>query len=227
VKQPILQQREDGRSVFVTRYHDRGGMAVSAGEGYVFDVTRPMGQLKADTMQGLTEALIDTAYGAGEPNIAQWLGSKRMLAAEPLKAAAAATAGGDLRGSSHGAQPARGVRRSRVQALLEPQGSGWMLRLTQGDTRGQDYSHPVTEPVAEFRQQVIDDLKTGLAQAAWRERRPDAMAFLSDLSVSHIEDPRADYGVSFKVEKAASGNRYDMGAPVLRPVPGGRDRPQP
>lgn len=225
MKQPILMQRENGAAAFVTRYHQRGETMTSAGDRYEFDVTRQVRRVEADTVQGLTEALIDTAYAAGEPNIAQWLSSKRLLAAEPMEQAAQVVNGGQA-----GAAP----RTARIEPRLEQQDKGgWTLRLSHADeasgyvrsAAGGAHNHVVTGEMARFRQETIEAHKTRLTQLAWRERQPEAMAFLNDLAVSHVDDLHSDYGVRFNVERAESTRRLDLGAPVLRPIPGGRAQP--
>ncbi|MAJ63696.1 MAG: hypothetical protein CL558_13185 [Alphaproteobacteria bacterium] len=218
MKQPILQTQQDGRTVFVTKYHQRGEQVISAGDRYEFDVTRSVSRVDSDTIQGLTESLIDAAYAAGEPNIAQWVSTKRLMAAEPLKAAA--SAGGQA--AAQAGRPAR--RAANFESMLEQQGEGWMLRVNRaGDVDGRSgFSHPVTQQMAERRQSTIDAHLTELSQSAWRERRPDAMAFVQGLSVSHAEDRRADYGVSFSVEAKPQAPSLRPDGPMLRSIPGGR-----
>ena len=220
MKQPILQSRNDGRTVFVTKYRHQGDALVSAGERYEFDVTRGISQIKADTIQGLTEALIDKAYGSGEPNVAAWISTKRHLAAEhqqqPLDATA--TVGG------------RPQRARPVEPMLEPQGEGWMLRLQHRDQASGyvpsrqpgGYTHPVTQQIGEMRAALIDQHLTTLAQAAWSEKRPDAMAFVKALAVGHREDRTAAYGLNFAIENAPSAPSMMPGGPRLRAIPGGR-----
>ena len=65
MKQPILQTQQDGRTVFVTKYHQRGEQVISAGDRYEFDVTRSVSRVDSDTIQGLTESLIDAAMTLG------------------------------------------------------------------------------------------------------------------------------------------------------------------
>ncbi|MBV6632293.1 MAG: hypothetical protein KI792_04560 [Alphaproteobacteria bacterium] len=232
-QQPKLLQQDDG-AVFTTRYHERGDSIVSAGPRYEFDVTKRLRQIEADTVQGLNEALIDTAYGAGEPNIAAWISTKRGLgqikAVQPEQSAAPS----GLAANGNPTPGARGARPAGVQPLLEQQGAGWMLRLTHADaesgyirtSRPGGISHPVTEEMADYRQGVIDAHMTRLAQAAWSEREPEAMSFLRDLSVEHADDASADYGVSFAVERQqTNGNVLGLATPTLTPMTPRRPEP--
>ena len=220
MKQPILQNRDDGRTVFVTRYHQRGSDVVSAGGQYEFDVTRGVGQIKSDTVQGLTEALIDEAYGSGEPNIAAWISTKRHLAAEHQQQTIAATA-------MVGGRP---ERRRSVEPLLEPQGTGWMLRLQHQDQASGyvpsrqpgGFAHGVTEQISEMRAELVDQHMTRLAQEAWRDQRGDVMAFVKGLTVTAEQDHRAEYGIGFAIEPTAPNQAPTPSAPMLRAIPGGR-----
>ncbi|MEO0391831.1 MAG: hypothetical protein AAF213_01145 [Pseudomonadota bacterium] len=220
MKQPILQDRQDGRTVFVTKYHQRGDEVVSAGERFEFDVTRPVKQIKADTIEGLNEALIDRAYGSGEPNIAQWISTQRHLAAEHHQQPQAhqATAGG------------RPSRDRAVDPVLETQGDGWMLRLQHRDQNSGyvpsrqpgGFAHPVTEQIATLRSDLIEQHIAKLGQMAWREKRPDAMRFVQDLAVDYRESRTTDYGVYFAIDQATPNRHLRPEGPMLQAIPGGR-----
>ncbi|MEM6902996.1 MAG: hypothetical protein AAF556_07140 [Pseudomonadota bacterium] len=239
-QQPKLLQNDDGAAVFATRYHVRGEQVVSAGPRYEFDVTKRLRQVEADTVQGLNEALIDTAYGAGEPNIAAWISTKRGLGAPKSSAADMGAAIGVANSNSqsvHGnaGRGARsGGRPAGIQPLLEQQGSGWMLRLTHEDAdsgyvrsaKPGGMSHPVTDEMAAFRQEVIDQHLTTLRQSAWSERATEAMGFINDLAVSHVDDTRADYGVNFSVERQQS-NVHSLGLATPTLTPGSPRKPEP
>ena len=209
MNEPVLIQ-DNGQAKFATRYHQRGDAVVSAGQRYEFDVTPAIKKIETDTRLGLMDALIDTAYGDGQSNIAQWLNTKQGIAATVHP-----------QSNTNTVTPIRREGRlPQIAAKLEQGRNGWVLALKHQDSQSayapQAPKHIVTGQITSLRQDVIQDQISWLGQLAFRERRPDATAWLNDLDVRASDNKDTDYGVGFAVSHKSQGLLH-ITEPKLQP----------
>lgn len=198
-------------SRFVTRYHERESGIVSAGPRYEFDVSPQIDSIKTDTRLGLQDALVNTAYGDGQSNIAQWLTTKTGLtdSTHPQARIDPVTR--------------RSERLPTIQPRLEQKNNGWTLQLAHADHDSRYApnapTHIVTAEIETLRQNVVDEQLKRLGNAAWSEQRRDVMTWLNDLDISVDDNRHQPYGVAFSVNHKTTESRLDIPEPKLRPTP--------